>query len=459
MKKITSIFLIVCLCLGLAGCSSDVEEQGGNPDVATGSGVKAISEEEAFEEARHILKKMTLKEKIGQMFIVDIDKLTESDKPVTEISDEIINKIETYKLGGVVLGGRNIAGIEQIKGLNQALSECSRIPMYIGTEEEGGGENSIAVNNDEITATGYISPAEMGKNMTEGQLEDTGGLIAEELSNLGFNLNFAPTADVAESEKMADPDAVSASAVLVIGEPPQYEEPTKKLSKAKKKKLLNDYQKQVQQYNQKLSDFMDLYMENSYLSSCFSVDEDKTSEAVGAMVKGMRSGGVATVLKTFPGISSVARYHKLVEMGIDTGLSRLRRVNFEPFDAGIDAGTDFIMVGHVYLNKVDKNEPASFSRTILSDLLRKEMGFEGIIMTEQMDVPVVTNKYTTKQAMLRTVISGADMIYDPEDIDEAVSALEQAVMFQEIDEKVINQAVLRILQNKILRGIYAIDNK
>lgn len=80
-------------------------------------------------------------------------------------------------------------------------------------------------------------------------------------------------------------------------------------------------------------------------------------------------------------------------------------------------------------------------------------------MTEQMDVPVITNQYTVRQAVIKAVMSGVNVIYDPEDIDEAFFALRQAVMFNEIDEKQINQAVLRILQSKIMRGIYAIDDK
>ncbi len=94
------------------------------------------------------------------------------------------------------------------------------------------------------------------------------------------------------------------------------------------------------------------------------------------------------------------------------------------------------------------------SSIIMSDLLRKELGFRGIIMTEQMDLPVITTRYTTSEVAVKAIVSGADMIYNPKNIQEAVSALHQAVLTEEIDEKVIDQAVLRILQNKILREVY-----
>lgn len=461
MKRITSIFLVVCLCLNLAGCSSDAGNNGGSSDVSG----NAVTSEDALEEAGKLLKKMTLEEKIGQMFIVDVDKLTESNQPVTSISPQILELIEEYKIGGVVFGSQNIESTDQITSMIQDINDFvnasaeMKVPLYIGTQEEGGGENSIAATTEDINSTGYISPSEMGENMTEGQFEDTGKVIAEELQKLGFNLNFAPVADVAEVEKMADSQAISDSAVAVIGERPVYTPPAKKISKAKKKKRLNTYNKKLQEYQTAYDKFLQTYTEDNYLDSCFSEDEDKVSEAVASMVRGMHSEGMCTVLKTFPGISSVARYHKLIQMDIDTGLSKLRKVNFVPFSAGIEKETDVIMVGHVSLSKIDKYVPASLSRTILSELIRKEMGFEGIIMTEQMDVPVITNNYTTEQAVIRAIASGADVIYDPEDLEEAISAVKLAVMFKEIDEKTINQAVLRILQNKILREIYPLPDR
>lgn len=458
MKKITCIFLVVCLCLNLAGCSSGSEnEQEGH--------VKPENEwqEEALERAGKYLKNLTLDEKIGQLFIVDADTLLKGSEPVTELSPELLNAIETYQIGGIVFGSQNIRDVAQITALTAGIRDVAgaegiiKIPLYIGTEEEGGGANSIAVNSDTITSTGYISPSEMGQNMTESQLEDTGEVIAGELMELGFNLNFAPTADVVEPERLVDMQAVQSSVTAVVGERPVYTSPAKKISKAKRKKRHREYNKSVQEYDAKYDAFLKKYTENQYRQSCFSDDKDKAGEAVAAMVKGMHAvpdNGICTVLKTFPGISSVARYHKLVNTEIETGLSRLRRVNLAPFSDGIDAGTDFIMVGHSSLGKVDKGTPSSLSSTIMTELLRSEMGFEGIIMTEQMNVPVITNEYTTEQAVIRAIASGADMIYNPENLEEAIAGVKSAVMFGEIDEKRINQSVLRILQNKILRNIY-----
>lgn len=463
MKRITCIFLAFCLCLSLAGCGSSEEETG--EDI---QGPAKVSEEEldqqAFEKAGEYLETMTLLDKIGQMFLVDADKLVKGEEAVTTVSPELMEAIEKGKIGGIVFHKRNIQTADQIKALihdvKQSVSESTElaIPLYIGTQEEGGGRNSIAAATDTITSTGYVSPAEMGKNMTEGQLENTGEVIAGELIDLGFNLNFAPSADLAEEEVPADRKAVSDCAVSAIGEGPEYPNLNrKKISKKKKKKLLKAYQKKLQEYNAKWDAFLNLWMEDDYKSSCFGIDEEQVGEAVEAMINGMHAvgdHGICTVLNMFPGIASVAKYHKLVNTKVDTGVSRLRRTNLSPFSSGIQAGTDFIMVGHVALSKVDQDVPASLSETIMTELLRNEMGFDGIIVTEQMDVPVITNAYTTEQAVVRAINSGADMVYDPEDLQAAISSVQQAVITKKIEEEKIDQAVLRILQNKIRRGIW-----
>ncbi len=460
MKKIVSICMIICFCFQLIGCSKDT---GTKPDPSTTKSEEkntTLTKEKAFKKAGKLVKKMTLEEKLGQLFIVDLDKLTENEEPVTELTEEVRQLIAQYQLGGVVLDGDNIQNEEQIKALNKELAACLEIPMYIGTEEEGGGEHSIANNNEELSGTGYVTPQEMGKNMTQDQIRDTGKVIGKELVDLGFNLNFAPTADVFEMSSITDVEAATLSAGNALGdEAPKLEQFLKKnkkgkISKKKRKKAMKQYAKAMDEHYKKVEKLLKECTEEKYIERCFGGEEDKVSDAVAAMVEGMHSEKVATVLKTFPGISPVVRYHKLVLGDINTGVSRLRRINFAPYAAGIEAGADMIMVGHVALSKVDENTPASMSRVIMSDLLRDEMDFEGVVMTEPMDLPVITTEYTTEQAVIRAIVSGASVIYNPEDLEEAMSALKRAILFQEIDEKVINQAVLRVLQNKLMRGIY-----
>ena len=144
----------------------------------------------------------------------------------------------------------------------------------------------------------------------------------------------------------------------------------------------------------------------------------------------------------------------MIPCEIDTGLSQLRRENFSTFSATMDANTNMMMVGHVILSKIDKSVPASFSRTIMSDLIRKELGFEGVLFTEALNLPVITNQYTPEEAEIKALIAGADMLYNPVDLEEAIFHVSRAVMSGDISEKQIDQVVLRILQDKIQQGIY-----
>lgn len=450
MKRIVSIFLVLCLCITMCGCS--IQKKNG----ASGSTENALDEEEVLKQAGKILKKMTLDEKIGQMILVDLDELSEDGKPVTKLTKKIKEKIEKNHIGGVLLGNSNVKSVEQIKKLTQDLQSIEGITLYIGTEEEGGGTRSIAVNNKEIDGTGYVSPADMGKNMSEDQLEDTGVMIAKELKDLGFNLNLAPCADVWKMENISkvSSEQIRNLAMQEVGPAPAEPKIKKKMSKKKAKKLKRKYEKEHTSYEKKVQAYIDRYTVDDANQSCFSSDEDVVSTAAGAMITGMKSQGMATAVKTFPGTAPVARYHQLVPCQITTGLSKLRRENFSTFSAAIDAGTNMMMAGHVWLTKIDKDFPASLSSTILSDVVRKELGFEGVLFTEALNVPVITSQYSAEEAELKAVIAGADMLYNPVNVEEAVFHVSRAVMFDDIDEKQVDQAVLRILQDKIQQGIY-----
>ena len=360
MKRIVSIFLVLCLCITMCGCSIQKKNR------ASGSTENALDEEEVLKQAGKILKKMTLDEKIGQMILVDLDELSED------------------------------------------------------------------------------------------QLEDTGVMIAKELKDLGFNFNLAPCADVWKMENISkvSSEQIRNLAMQEVGPAPAEPKIKKKMSKKKAKKLKRKYEKEHASYEKKVQAYIDRYTVDDANQSCFSSDEDVVSTAAGAMITGMKSQGMATAVKTFPGTAPVAKYHQLVPCQITTGLSKLRRENFSTFSAAIDAGTNMMMAGHVWLTKIDKDFPASLSSTILSDVVRKELGFEGVLFTEALNVPVITSQYSAEEAELKAVIAGADMLYNPVNVEEAVFHVSRAVMFDDIDEKQVDQAVLRILQDKIQQGIY-----
>ncbi len=178
-------------------------------------------------------------------------------------------------------------------------------------------------------------------------------------------------------------------------------------------------------------------------------------------VKGMRDYGLATTLKYFPGVGSVPGDFTKEILKNNNSLMALRKNDFAPYSEGIRAGTDCIMVGSFAVPKLTVNDklPAFLSKDIVTSLLRQELKFEGVVMTPPLSDAVVTKNYTPEYVVTEAVKSGCDMLVRPSDYEAGRSALIEAVQSGAIDEKVINTAVRRILQDKIRRGICVLQKE
>ena len=270
--------------------------------------------------------------------------------------------------------------------------------LYVAVEEEGGGEHSLSAKVPELKDTGYITQSEMGKNMTEQQAYQTGKTIAGELAGIGINLNLAPVSDLASE------------------------------------------------------------INPEYALRCFGKETDKVSEMLRGIVPGMRENGIAVTLKYFPGIGNVPGETTEEILENSDSLMALRKNNFSVYSEGIKAGADCVMVSNVSVNKVTmKKIPAFMSGDIVTSLLREEMDFDGIIMTPPLNDNVIRNKYTAGFVVTEAIKAGCDMLVLPGSLPESYQAVIEAVRTGQIDEKVINTAVRRILQNKILRGILVLE--
>lgn len=360
-----------------------------------------VSENEAFALAEDIIKEMTLEEKVGQMFMVDLLQLDDSrtlDGNVYRFTSKMEERINKYHIGGVYLTVNNVAGEKQTKKLIRNLQQCaSGCALYIAVEEEGGGEHSLCENikNPNTALTGHAYPE---GGLSEEEAYSAGSAIVSELAEWGINLNLAPVAD-AGSE--ANPE---------------------------------------------------------YATRCLSDDVDVVENVLPELVSGMRDSGMAVSLKYFPGIGNVkGEYTEEILKNADS-LMTLRSDNFAAYSAGIAAGADCVMVSNCFYSKIMMEKmPAFLSHDIVTSLLREEIGFEGVIMTSPLDERVIRNNYTAGFVITESVRAGCDMAVLPWDLEESYEALLDAVKKGEIDEKVINTAVRRILQDKIYRGIVVLD--
>jgi Beta-glucosidase-related glycosidases len=183
-------------------------------------------------------------------------------------------------------------------------------------------------------------------------------------------------------------------------------------------------------------------------------DPKVVSSLVKEIVTGMQEQGVSSTLKHFPGHGEASEDSHKGAVNVESDLNRLRDVDFLPFRAGIKAGADFIMVSHISISRVTEDTvPSSLSSLVMKDILRKELGFKGIIITDALNMKAITNDYSAGDAAVASVQAGTDMLLMPEDLEQAYFAVFNAVLNGTITEEQINQSVTRILETKIRRGI------
>lgn len=401
------VFVGICVCACGKGGEEPVMTHVPENTAASVSGQPAQKEENpaisrarAFAMAEELLAGMTLKEKIGQMFMVHLSQLDSShteDGNQYAVTPKMRNLLREYNIGGIYLTTNNIANEKQTKKLAKNLqASVSGGALYLAIEEEGGGKSLLS---SRIEAKKEHGTAEEQDVPDYSLYEESYG-IASAFSGIGMNINLAPVADVASEEN------------------PEY------------------------------------------AVRCLGNDTDTVVDRAESFVRGMKDGGLGTTLKYFPGISKISGNPALDLLENNDSLMTLRNKNFTTYEAGIKAGADAVMMSNVSVSKVTINKiPAFLSQEIVTNLLREELGFDGVVFTPFLDEPLILEKYTPGFVAVEAVKAGCDMLVLPYDWKEAYETLLAAVQRGDISEKVINAAVQRILQNKIQRGILIIEGE
>ena len=204
IKTICSLLLCICLVgCAMPGVTPDVYTPDESPEAtATGEQQKGLSREEAVEAAAGYMKNMTVEEKAGQLFIVNLELLDQKNGNYYEwrrFTKRMKKSLDKYHIGGVILFSRNIAGRKQTEKLVTRLQENSSIPLFISVDEEGGDVARIA-NNKKMGTTVFQTMEEIGRTKDASYVYNMGETIGSEISSLGFNVDFAPVADVKTSE-------------------------------------------------------------------------------------------------------------------------------------------------------------------------------------------------------------------------------------------------------------------
>jgi len=343
------------------------------------------------EQAMTLMEGLTLEEKLWQMIFLTPDELTDTTGP-TLAGDGTRTAIETYPVGGVVYFGEHIISTDQITTMLANTSSYSKIPPFLAVDEEGGYVSRL----NKINAVPWTDPMEVYGNAGDEQaVYDLGATFAEGIAGLGFNLDFAPVADVVTNPNNTE-----------IG------------------------------------------------SRSFNDDPQVAAQMVAQMVKGLQDGNVIACLKHFPGHGSTSADSHYGKSVSERTLEELRSTEFIPFRAGIEAGVELVMISHMTLPQVTGNdEPCDFSYTVVTELLREELGFEGLIVTDSHEMGAISYFYDCGEAALKAVQAGCDVVLMPMSKTDTFETLLAAVEDGTLTEERINESVLRILSLKYKYGI------
>lgn len=342
---------------------------------------------------KDVLGKMSLREKVGQLFIVRPEALAENSNaetaPATDrVDDAVISRIEEYPVGGIALFSRNITSAEQLPMFISDLQSSSKYPLFIAVDEEGGRVARIA-NSDFFNVASYKSMEDIGKSGDASKAEEVGRQIGLYLKELGFNLDFAPVADTNTNPQN-----------IVIGD-------------------------------------------RSYGS-----DPALVARMVSAQLDGMHDSGIMGTLKHFPGHGDTKDDTHSGYVSIEKTWDELKECELVPFITALPKA-DMVMVSHITAVNVTSDQlPTSMSETMITGKLRNELGYDGVIITDAMAMGAVADNYTSAEAAVTAVKAGVDIVLMPQNLDEAFNGVMNAVTDGEISMARLDESVMRILKLK-----------
>jgi beta-N-acetylhexosaminidase len=387
------MLLTLPLVLGLAACSSDDDDINKTPaDVV---------------EAQ--LQKMTLREKVGQLFYVrpecldttihfnqpsSIDGSTDDIKAIKlqAVNATMKGVNEKYPVGGVILYAHNIEDEAQLSAFISQIRALNGSPLLC-IDEEGGRVARIA-NNANFEVEKFESMGAIGATGDPQNAYYCGNTIGTYLRRYGFDIDFAPVADVNTNPEN-----------IVIG------------------------------------------------ARAFSDNPEVAAPMVTNYLQGLKDAGITGCIKHFPGHGDTkADTHYGYAQSLKTW-DEMLTCELMTFKAGIQWGTQLIMTAHIATPGVTGTDiPATMSPLILQDKLRGELGYQNIIVTDAMEMGAITLQYNNAEAAVGTLQAGADIVLGPQNFVKAFDAVVKAVEDGTLTEERINQSVRRILKLKKQAG-------
>ena len=344
------------------------------------------------------IQKMSIREKVGQMFFVRPEALDTSihwneyaelpDYKLEQVNKTMLSVNKDYPIGGMILYVHNSVDETQLKKFIEEIRELNGSPL-LAIDEEGGRVARIA-NNENFDVPKYESMAAIAESDDPNKAYKAAFTIGSYVKKYGFDIDYAPVADV-----NTNPDNI------VIG------------------------------------------------PRAFSDDPETAAKFVVSYLNGLESAGVIGTLKHFPGHGDVSTDTHYGYASTDKTWDEMLKCEMIPFKAGIKAGAQMIMTAHIAAPKVSGDDlPATLSSVILQDKLRGELGFDGVIVTDAMDMGAITKQFSNTEAAIKSIQAGVDVVLCSREFTQVFDAVVKAVEKGEIKESRIDESVKRILKLK-----------
>lgn len=365
------------------------------------------------EAIKAIIDKMTLEQKVAQLFVVSPETLTGVDS-VQYAGDMTYQALQDYPVGGIVFAKDNIDSSSQFGTMTDNLQsyseDISGLPLFLAAAEEGGNA-SVLGNNDNLDEyyensysdddsdyssssansvhSGATSMSEIGRKDDSNNAYEAGKSIGSLMSAYGLNLDLAPVADVLSGNSTGIGDRT------------------------------------------------------------FGTDAQTVSDMALEVIRGIQEEDVNAAMKYFPGYGAASSNMSGFPV-INSSLDELKKKEFLPYSNAIAQGMDFVMVGHISVPNVTGDDtPASLSEKMISEVLRKDLGFKGIVMTDYLNDKTIVKNYGAADAAVKAIQAGADLLLEPDDLEAAYEGVLKAVKKGDITEDRLDESIYRILRVKL----------
>ena len=365
------------------------------------------------EAIKAIIDKMTLEQKVAQLFVVSPETLTGVDS-VQYAGDMTYQALQDYPVGGIVFAKDNIDSSSQFGTMTDNLQsyseDISGLPLFLAAAEEGGSA-SVLGNNDNLDEyyensysdddsdyssssansvhSGAPSMSEIGRKDDSTNAYEAGKSIGSLMSAYGLNLDLAPVADVLSGNSTGIGDRT------------------------------------------------------------FGTDAQTVSDMALEVIRGIQEEDVNAAMKYFPGYGAASSNMSGFPV-INSSLDELKKKEFLPYSNAIAQGLDFVMVGHISVPNVTGDDtPASLSEKMISEVLRKDLVFKGIVMTDYLNDKTIVKNYSAADAAVKAIQAGADLLLEPDDLEAAYEGVLKAVKKGDITEDRLDESIYRILRVKL----------